>query len=108
MRELSLILAIFLAGCSSSRFEEQDENEVIAESELDNVIGPYIEVNWRQWKCCIDICGGKRNLMSVSREVKQTDYIVCECRDKRRFHLKKIKGPKGPPGQGYKGIPIKD
>lgn len=49
-----------------------------------------IEVNWRQWLCCWDLCGKKNNLYKINKSAASR-YMECTCKDGRRFEVRKMK-----------------
>lgn len=94
MKKQITLTFIIVTGCSSFRGQpEVLEPPIFEENRRDYTPEPRSNqesdrVNWREWQCCLDLCHKK--VKSVAKEY-QSKYIVCECRNGKKFRVAKIK-----------------
>ena len=84
---------ILLTGCMSlGSFRSQNGERQIDEDEYraiveDRTIGATVQS--MHWKCCYDLCR-RTDPKEVFKEA-HTSYIVCTCRNGKRFRVTRLK-----------------
>ena len=96
MRE-AILSVVMLTGCWESEVEEPiqvEENEIKTIDPNSEPWPELQELTSMQWSCCRDLCRGTEP-RSIFKE-RGSPYILCQCRDGRRFRVSRIKGKKYP------------
>lgn len=102
-----LILSFLFTATSCSLFSDNDDVAYSDEAELENeayeepAAPPPLtserplpsEINWKQWKCCIDVCASKTRSYDSVFAIKHVGdgFIDCICKNRKRvFRLRKV------------------
>ena len=115
-KRLILVSSLVILGCTPRACKKREimyeevnkpDSEKSWKKENNHVVREVkelkqLEINWRQWSCCKDICSRKNNLQSV-KQVVGSPYLECTCKDGRIFEIrkKKQKAKYNDPGKIY-------